>query len=296
MARKTENNETGWICLHRAMRGWQWYDNPIIKAVFIDLLFSACTEPTWFKGRKLGRGQSVISVDTLAKNNGISKPTTIKALKQLEDSGEIVRNKWKFYVITTICNYSKYQDFNSLLGKNNLPTSLPTSLPTLLPNKQYNNNNNIIGGKYIAHARTHEEIIQDLISSQSLVEQYCKNERITPDQFKRLAEAVGVEWSLTGEHYTTESDTKKRLLAHIRSKALALNLQSKPLKQRKADFLAECKALVDKGCNRDKVAEFARYYTQLEQGGERMLWETYKGWDTETRFLLNQKLISNGKK
>ena len=107
MARETANN--GWICLQRAMRNWQWYDDAIIKSIFIDLLFSACTEPTWFKGRKLGRGQSAISVDTLAQNTGLSKPTVIKALRQLEESGEIVRTKWKFYVITTIRNYSKYQ-------------------------------------------------------------------------------------------------------------------------------------------------------------------------------------------
>ena len=88
MARKAENN--GWICLHRSIQDWQWYDNLIVKAVFIDLLLSANSSPAWFKGRRLYRGQTAVSVETLCLNNGISKPTCLKALKALEGSGEIV--------------------------------------------------------------------------------------------------------------------------------------------------------------------------------------------------------------
>lgn len=285
MAKETINN--GWICLHRAMREWQWYDNPTIKAVFIDLLFSACTEPTWFKGRKLSRGQSVISVETLAQNNGISKPTAIKALKQLEDSGEIIRNKWKFYIITTICNYSKYQDFNLSVSKKSLPTTLPTILPTTLPNKQYNNNNNII--ERYNNGRTCEQIWEDVKAMTITIEQFCKTENITPEEFNELGEAVLVDWALTGD-----KGDRKYLINAIRRKAQAMREQGQlvrgTLAERKQRFLGECKALVDKGCDRESVAEFARYYTQLEQGGERMLFETYKGWNTETRYLINQQL------
>lgn len=288
MAQKTENS--GWICLHRSILDWEHFSEPNVLAVFEVLLLTANTRKGWWKGLQCGRGETFVSIEAISGYTSLSKPTIIKALGKLVASGEIRRVKiHQKATKTIISNFAQYQDFGRARGKNNLPLTLPQTLPQTLPEQQYNNNNNIIGGNNIAHARTHEEIIQDLINSQSLVEQYCKNERITPDQFKRLAEAVGVEWSLTGEHYTTESDTKKRLLAHIRSKAQALNLNGKPLAERKAKFLDECKALVDKGCDRNKVAEFARYYTQLEQGGERMLFETYRGWNTETRFLLNQK-------
>ena len=284
MAKERKNN--GWICLHRAMREWQWYDNPIIKAVFIDLLFSACTEPTWFKGRKLGRGQTVISVDTLAANNGITKPTVIKALRQLEDSGEIVRNKWKFYVITTIRNYAKYQDFGQKVSKNNLPTSLPTSLP----NKQYNNNNNNVVVDIRARARG---IVDDMLQSRISVEGFCKSAGITVEQFSRLADEVLTEWELVGKQHQDEQDAKRHLLDHIRKKAQAQSVKAAPPTERKARFLAQCRELVTQGYPKAEVAEFATYYTQpTNDGSDRMLFETYPAWDTRARFLLNQKRIT----
>ena len=292
MAKETANN--GWICLHRAMRDWQWYDDAIIKSVFIDLLFSACTEPTWFKGRKLGRGQSAISVDTLAQNTGLSKPTVIKALRQLEESGEIVRTKWKFYVITTIRNYSKYQDFGQKVSKNNLPTSLPTSLP----NKQYNNNNNIVEVEYNAHARTREAVVNDFFAGGISVESFCLNNHVTVDQCRGIAEAVVTEWELTGEltAHATLSDERKHLIAQMRIKAEALRakgqLLSEPFEVRRKRFIAECMELIAKGFAKAEVADFYAYYSQKEQGGERMLFETYKGWDTQTRFLLNKRKTS----
>ena len=137
-------------------------------------------------------------------------------------------------------------------------------------------------------AHTHEEIIADLLKSQSLIEAYCKNERITTEQFAKLAHEVSVEWSLTGETYPTDTDTKKRLLAHIRNKAQALKVQRESIEERKSRFLAECKELVAQGFNRNDVAEFARYYSQETSEGQ-LLFETYKGWDTQTRFLIQKK-------
>lgn len=290
MARKAENN--GWICLHRSIQDWQWYDNLIVKAVFIDLLLSANSSPAWFKGRRLYRGQTAVSVETLCLNNGISKPTCLKALKALEGSGEIVREKYKFYTITTICNYNHYQAIKAKEGKASLPSALPTLLPSALPEQQYNNDNNIVEGNNNAHTHEDKNILTDILASPSLLESFAKNERLTAEQVTQLAEEVYIEWQLAGEDTKPTSLNKSRFLSHIRAKGQAKRtsgmLQVKPVAERKAEFLAECKALVEKGCSREKVAEFARYYTQPTADG-RLLFETYKGWNTETRFLLNQK-------
>ena len=119
-----------------------------------------------------------------------------------------------------------------------------------------------------------------------LLEGFCMNEHISLQQCQELAEAVVTEWELTDE----PDKGRKHLLNAIRAKAQAMREQGTLLTgsidERKKAFLDECKKLMDKGCNRDEVARFARYYTQPTADG-RLLFETYKGWDTETRFLLN---------
>ena len=284
MAKETANN--GWICLHRAMRNWQWYDDAIIKSVFIDLLFSACTEPTWFKGRKLGRGQSAISVDTLAQNTGLSKPTVIKALRQLEESGEIVRTKWKFYVITTIRNYSKYQDFGQKVSKNDLPTSLPTSLP----NKQYNNNNNNTTSSKKENTHTHDDVLQWLINSQYL-EQFAMTEGISTDLCKKLANDAVTEWKMIGTTHRSVSDARKHLLSHIRKQVTAMReagtlRATEDRAKRLQPLIEDCKALIAEGHKKEDVSQFYAFWTEnCNDSTGRMRFEAERAWTTKTRFI-----------
>ena len=287
MAKETINN--GWICLHRAMREWQHYDNVFIKAVFIDLLLSATSKPCWSCGIRLTRGQTLRSSRKIEEDNKISRPTVLRALRTLEESGEIIREKISQKLVkTTIVNYSKYQDFSLVSGKNEIPQRLPQRLPQSLPLTTREQDNNIIDYKNNSH--THEDIFTNIKKSAILIEQFCKTEGITADQFNNLVDEVQVDWALTNE----KDQTKKHLLNAVRCKITNLReggrLVRGTLAERKQRFLGECKALVDKGCDRESVAEFARYYTQLERGGERMLFETYKGWNTETRYLINQQL------
>lgn len=286
MAKETINN--GWICLHRAMREWQHYDNVFIKAVFIDLLLSATSKPCWSCGIRLTRGQTLRSSRKIEEDNKISRPTVLRALRTLEESGEIIREKISQKLVkTTIVNYSKYQDFSLVRGKNEIPQRLPQRLPQDLPQTTNKQDNNII--ERYNNGRTCEQIWEDVKAMPITIEQFCKTENITPEEFNELGEAVLVDWALTGD-----KGDRKYLINAIRRKAQAMREQGQlvrgTLAERKQRFLGECKALVDKGCDRDSVAEFARYYTQLERGGERMLFETYKGWDTETRYLINQQL------
>lgn len=270
------------------MREWQHYDNVFIKAVFIDLLLSATSKPCWSCGIRLTRGQTLRSSRKIEEDNKISRPTVLRALRTLEESGEIIREKISQKLVkTTIVNYSKYQDFSLVSGKNEIPQRLPQRLPQDLPQTTNKQDNNII--ERYNNGRTCEQIWEDVKAMPITIEQFCKTENITPEEFNELGEAVLVDWALTGD-----KGDRKYLINAIRRKAQAMREQGQlvrgTLAERKQRFLGECKALVDKGCDRESVAEFARYYTQLEQGGERMLFETYKGWNTETRYLINQQL------
>ena len=271
--------------MHRSILEWEHWGEPNVVIVFVTLLLLANSKRGWWHGIRCERGETLVTVETLKDITKLSKPTLIRVLRLLEDSGEITRKRIdQKHTKTTIKKYNEYQDINIFSGK----ATLPQTLPQTLPKQQRKQRKQYIGGDNISRAHTHEEIIADLLKSQSLIEAYCKNERITPEQFAQLAHEVSVEWSLTGETYPTDTDMKKRLLAHIRNKAQALKVQRESIEERKSKFLAECKELVAQGFNRNDVAEFARYYSQETSEGQ-LLFETYKGWDTQTRYLINKK-------
>ena len=258
--------------------------------VFIELLLSVNCKDGWWHGHKCERGATFESIRTIADNLKASDKTVQKALKTLEATGEIKRIKIdQKHTKTIVVKYNDYQDFkfNSVVNSTTQSTTQGTTQSTT--KQQYNNNNNI--GLYKYNAHTHEEdIFTNIKKSAILIEQFYKTEGITADQFNGLVDEVQVDWALTNE----KDQTKKHLLNAVRCKITNLReggrLVRGTIAERKQRFLGECKALVDKGCDRESVAEFARYYTQLERGGERMLFETYKGWNTETRYLINQQL------
>ena len=288
MAKETANNGNGWICLHRAILDWQHWGEPNVVVVFLTLLLHANTRRKWWQGIRCERGETLVTIDTLRDETKLSKPTIIRILRLLEDSGEITRLRIdQKHTKTTIKKYSQYQDISAISGKAVLPQTLPQTLPKQQLN---NNNNNIVVDNNCA--RTHEEIADDMFKSQITIERFCMNEGITVEQCRKLADEVLVEWSLVGETHKSEKETKRHLLDHIRKKAQALNVQRATIEERKAKFIAECRELIEQGFNRGEVAEFAKYYSQPTADG-RLLFETYKGWNTLTRFQINQKRKSS---
>ena len=288
------------------MMEWQHYDDVFVKAVFIDLLLSATSRPCWSCGIRLTRGQTLRSSRKIEEDNKISRPTVLKALRTLEESGEIVREKITQKIVkTTIVNYSKYQDFNDFSGKNKTPQRLPQRLPQSLPQTTREQDNNIKIENN--NTRAHEEILKDWLNNRITLERFCMTEHLTIDQFTQLAQAVINEWAMTGESGTSESDTRKKMLAHIRRKAQAMNdrglfvgaepqamndrglfVGAEPKDKRLKGIIEDCKTLIAEGYNVDSVREFFAYWTQpANDGTGRMLFEKQSAWDTRTRYIKN---------
>ena len=281
MAKESANS--GFIKLYRSLKDWQHYGEPTIMAVFIELLLSVNYEDGWWQGLECERGATFISIRTMADDLKMSVNTIQRALKVLTKTGEIQRIKiFKNNTKTIINNFSKFQ---GCVSNFDTPTDTPTDTK-----QEYKEREEYIVVDNIAH--THEEIVKDMFKNQITIEQFCMNEGISVEQCRRLADEVLVEWELVGETHRTAKETKRHLLDHIRKKAQAMNVQRASLEERKAKFIAECKALVDQGFNRGEVAEFANYYSQPTADG-RLLFETFKGWNTLTRFQLNQKRKSS---
>lgn len=285
MATKSENS--GWVCLHRSMTEWQHYGNPNIMAVFIDLLLHATHESRWSCGVRLERGETLRSSRAIAEDFNLHRNTINQVMKTLEESGEIKRRKVKGkLVITTIVNYSKYQTINFERGTKEEPHIVPHIVPHSVPQTTIKQQNNIVELKENAREGDAEQLVADLMAQGIHIEAFCKNERLTLDQCRSIAEAVVTDWELIDE----PDRSRKHLMAAIRIKAQAMRKQGQlhtaTKAERRAAFIAECRELLAKGFRRDAVAEFASYYTQENSQGQ-MLFETYPAWNTETRFRIN---------
>lgn len=292
MATKSENS--GWICLHRAFKDWQHYSEPMVKIVFLDLLLNANHKDGWWHGHKCERGATFVSIRAIAQNNCITTKTVQRALKVLVETGEIQRVKIdQKSTKTIIVKYNVYQDISGFIVVNedtqsNTQSSTQgnTQSNTQSSTEQQYNNNNKKNNDNNEAAADAERLVADLMAQGIHIEAFCKNERLTLDQCRSIAEAVVTDWELIDE----PDRSRKHLMAAIRIKAQAMRKQGQlhttTKAERRAAFIAECRELLAKGFRRDAVAEFASYYTQETSEGQ-MLFETYPAWNTETRFRIN---------
>lgn len=290
MAKETANN--GFIKIHRSIMDWQHWGEPNVVVVFLTLLLNANHKRQWWQGLRCERGETFITIDTLAFITKLSRPTIIRILKVLEDSGEITRKRVdQKHTKTIIRKYNDYQDNNLISGKTALPQTLLQTLPqTLLKQERKERKED---KERDNKTRAHEEILQEWLNNRITLERFCMAEHLTIDQFTQLAQAVINEWAMTGESGTTESDTRKKMLAHIRRKAQAMNdrglfIGAEPKDKRLKGIIEDCKMLIAEGYNVDSVREFFAYWTQpANDSTGRMLFEKQSAWDTRTRYIKN---------
>jgi len=215
----------GWIKIYRKMRQWQHYKTPSVRMVFEDLLLSATGSATTYNGVALVAGDAVSSVAILQRNTGLSKPTIVKAIRVLTESGEITRrfeNNVAIYHINSFCFYQlqggkKDLPLTEKGGKTILPQGVKQfdhSGKTILPHTRIkeDNKNNCVAD---AHARTHEDFIADALNDLR-VEQGCMAMRISPEEYRQLVNEVINDW--TFRNIPDNEWTLTHLLAQMRIK------------------------------------------------------------------------------
>lgn len=99
----------GYIKLFRTMQEWEWYSDPITKAVFLDLLLNANYKDGRFKGVEVKRGQVVIGRKAMAERLGISEQSVRTAINHLKSTNELTSKSTNKFTLVTIENYEKYQ-------------------------------------------------------------------------------------------------------------------------------------------------------------------------------------------
>ena len=137
----------GFIILHRKLVAWGWYQDYVVKDVFLHLLLTANFKETTWKNRILKKGQVVTGRKKLASDLGFSEQQIRTALDKLKSTNEITIETTNRYSVITIVNWAEYQDEDKKATKKTTkraPNKQPTNNQQSTNNQpQRNNDNNV---------------------------------------------------------------------------------------------------------------------------------------------------------
>lgn len=100
----------GWICLHRKMLEWEWYDDANATRLFIHCLLKANHGDKKWRGIEVKRGSFITSYDSLSKELGLTVKQIRTALTKLKRTSEVASKSNSQHTVLTVINYDQYQD------------------------------------------------------------------------------------------------------------------------------------------------------------------------------------------
>lgn len=99
----------GFIKLFRKFKQWGWYQDNVVKCLFLHCLLMASFRDFEWMGQTLKSGQFVTSYKSLSRDLGFSIQQIRTALKKLESTGELTSTTTNKYTIITVINWDNYQ-------------------------------------------------------------------------------------------------------------------------------------------------------------------------------------------
>jgi len=99
----------GFIKVHRKLVQWGWYQDYVVKDLFLHLLLTSSFKDSEWMGRTIRRGQLVTSYGNLANTLGFSVQQIRTAINKLKSTGEITTESTNRFTIITVVNWEKYQ-------------------------------------------------------------------------------------------------------------------------------------------------------------------------------------------
>ena len=83
------NEDYSYLLLFKRFKSWEWYKNPNLVLLFINLLISANFKFNKWQGVEVMRGDLITTLDKLHLETGLSIKIIRNGLKKLSKSGEI---------------------------------------------------------------------------------------------------------------------------------------------------------------------------------------------------------------
>ena len=102
----------GFIKLHRKLVAWGWYQDCVVKDVFLHLLLTANFKDSQWMGVTLKKGQLVTSYKHLSEDLAFSVRQVRTAIDKLKSTGEITTEATNRFTIITVVNWEEYQLFD----------------------------------------------------------------------------------------------------------------------------------------------------------------------------------------
>lgn len=108
--------DNGFILIHRKLLEWEWYPNKNDKLLWLHCLLKANWKDGRFMGIDVPRGSFVTSLNSLAKETGLTKQQIRTSLEHLKSTHEITHTTTSNYSIITINKYNEYQIDNTQIN------------------------------------------------------------------------------------------------------------------------------------------------------------------------------------
>lgn len=99
----------GFIKLYRDLLNWEWYQDTVVRDVFIHCLLKANYEAKKWQGITIERGQFVTSYPKLAQELNFTERKIRTAIKKLKLTGSIAHKCQAKYSIITVLQYDRWQ-------------------------------------------------------------------------------------------------------------------------------------------------------------------------------------------
>ena len=99
----------GFVKIHRKLLQWGWYQDNVVKGVFIHILLTASFKDTHWMGREIKKGQVVIGTQKMADELGFTREQVRRAINKLKSTNEITTETTNKFTIITVVNWNEYQ-------------------------------------------------------------------------------------------------------------------------------------------------------------------------------------------
>lgn len=135
----------GWICLHRVMTDWEWYDDINVCRLFIHCLLRANHKPQKWRGIDIPRGSFITGRKSLSKETKLTEQQIRTALNKLISTNELTIKTTNKNSVLTVVKYNDYQDKQEAATNkttSNTTNEQPTSNQQVTTNNNVNNENN----------------------------------------------------------------------------------------------------------------------------------------------------------
>lgn len=134
----------GYIKLFRKLIKWRWYQDSVVKDLFLHCLIYASFRDFDWMDQKLKAGQFVTSYKRLSEDLGFTVQQIRTALKKLESTGEITSKSTNKFTVVTVVNWENYQsnEDNTNTESNNPITNEQQTDNKQITNEQQHRKNN----------------------------------------------------------------------------------------------------------------------------------------------------------